>query len=264
MTYRTKSKFHQRLIACIAIAAGAAVFSAAGARAADLPSRVEAPAPAPIAAPPVFTWIGFYVGLNAGYGWGDEKVGFFIPGTGNFPNVGTLNRSGFVGGAQAGYNWQYGSVVLGIETDIQYSGMRDRLGPVTLPGGIVATATGRTNWYGTLRPRIGYAFGNTLIFATGGLAYGNNRATLAAVDGAGNNFLIANNSTRVGWTLGGGIEHAFNNNWSVKLEYGYVHLGSKRASAPVLNAALVPTGQTATTTFTNNFHTVRAGLNYRF
>ena len=246
MTDQANTNTTRRLGVAVTIALGAIALSAATAVAADLPVRSEAPAPAPVA-PPVFTWTGFYVGVNAGWGTGRDRVGFFIPGGGAFPNLGRLNRNGFVGGAQAGYNWQFGSIVLGIETDIQYAGLSDRVGPVPVGGG-AANASSRLRWFGSLRPRIGYAIGSTLIYATGGLAYGNPRYRLAAFDGAGNNFVISNNSTRAGWTVGGGIEQAFNSNWSAKLEYGYVRFGSKLNSAAILNAAGAPTGNFARST----------------
>ncbi len=264
MVHSIKTGAKSALALSAIIVAGAMAFQSATAQAADLPARVDAPAPAPVYAPPVFTWTGFYIGANAGWGTGRDKVGFSVTPATTFPNIGNLNRSGFIGGAQAGYNWQYGSLVVGLETDIQYAGMRDKLGPVALAGGGTASASSRLNWYGTLRPRVGYAFGRTLLFATGGLAYGNPRYTLTAVDGAGNTFAINNSSTKVGWTVGGGLEHAFTNNWSAKLEYGYVNFGTSSGTANVLTAGGAPTGNTATSRLRNDFHTVRAGINYRF
>ena len=86
------------------------------AAAADLPSRK---APAMVAPVPVFTWTGFYVGVNAGYGWGNDNNDAVDPLNGNFGGGG--NDGGFVGGAQLGYNYQMGMFVLGAETDIQYA-----------------------------------------------------------------------------------------------------------------------------------------------
>ena len=153
--------------------------------------------------------------------------------------------------------------MLGLETDFQITGMRQSFGPVGLAGGGIASGSRSLPWYRTLRPRIGYAIGRTLLFATGGLAYGHVRNRLTSTDGAGNTFTMPAGKTRIGWTFGGGIEHAFTSNWSAKLEYGYVALGRSTQSAAVFNAG-VPTGATATARTRNSFHTLRAGVNYRF
>jgi outer membrane immunogenic protein len=268
------------------------------ASAADLPSRRLAPAPAPIiAAVPVFTWTGFYVGVNAGYAWNssnNDNNGFgsaFVP-AGTFPGVfaatsGTLsglavsNRrstDGFAGGGQVGYNWQFGSWVIGAETDIQgVAGNHNNnnavfaaaptfataTGPGLPPGVVVAPGGGLRglDWFGTARVRAGVAFDRALIYATGGFAYGG---------GGGNNngFGFDNNgsSTRTGWTVGGGVEYAFTNNLTAKVEGLYVNLGSgNRNNAGVFynaasNAIFVGNGGHRS----NDFGVVRAGLNYKF
>jgi len=182
----------------------------AGAMAADLPSRY---APAPIvAAAPIFTWTGFYVGVNAGFGWStDDEV--TIGGT----TFVVDDEIGFVGGAQAGYNYQIGSFVVGLEGDIQYADF----------GGEVDGAFDNGDWFGTIRARAGVAFDRALVYATGGFAFADD----------------AN-----GWTLGGGIEYAFTNNLSAKVEGLYVNLDTD-----------TPFGS-----YDNEFGVVRAGLNYKF
>jgi outer membrane immunogenic protein len=139
--------------------------------AADLPSR--APPVAPIYYAPVFTWAGLYVGLNAGVGWGDSG-GVLV--TGPTPgSTGALSGGGgdgrFVGGGQIGYNWQSGAMVYGLETDIQYvdSGGSVAWGPYSWWTG---RGGGDGAYFGTVRARIGYAIDRTLIYLTGGLAYG--------------------------------------------------------------------------------------------
>src|SRR6185503_17792061 len=158
--------------------ASVALFGFAGAAsAADLPVRAAPPAPI-IAAVPVFTWTGFYVGVNAGYGWNaNDSI-----------TVGGLtfdldDEGGFVGGAQAGYNYQIGSFVVGLEGDIQYAdfGGDDRF---DFDGdGILDDDFNTSDWFGTVRARAGVAFDRALIYATGGFAF-------------------ADNAT--GWTVGGG------------------------------------------------------------
>jgi outer membrane immunogenic protein len=195
---------------------------ASGAMAADLPSR-RAPAPI-IASVPVFTWTGFYVGVNAGYGWN----------TNDSITVGGVrfdldDEGGFVGGAQAGYNYQIGSFVVGLEGDIQYAdfGGDDRFDFDN--DGIADDDFNNSDWFGTVRARAGVAFDRALIYATGGFAF-------------------ADDAT--GWTVGGGLEYAFTNNLSAKVEGLYVNLDQDDNFLGIDNDA--------------EFGVVRAGLNFRF
>jgi outer membrane immunogenic protein len=263
------------------------------ASAADLPVRAAPPAPV-IAAVPVFTWTGFYVGVNAGYAWGSNNHnndGFgsvFVP-AGTFPGgfattSGTLsgfgaarnrNNDGFAGGGQVGYNWQFGSWVIGAETDIQgiagnnhnndFFGVTPTFATATGPGlppGVVVVPGGgvrNLDWFGTVRLRAGVAFDRALIYATGGFAYGGG--------GGNNNFVFSNgSSTRTGWTVGGGVEYAFTNNWTAKIEGLYVNLGSgNHNNGGVIydtasNTIFVGSGRH----HNNDFGVVRAGLNYKF
>ena len=243
--------------------ASGAMLIAASAHAADIPASSPPPPPIPVAAPPIFTWTGFYLGVNGGWGTGRRNVSFGVVPSAFNPNIARLTPSGGIIGLQGGYNWQTGPLVVGLETDFQATGMRDRFGPTALAGGGTATGSSRLNWYGTVRGRVGYAFNRTLLFATGGLAYGSVRNRLTSTDGAANTFSTVAGKTRVGWTLGAGVEHAFTNNWTAKLEYGYVDFGRTTQSAAVFNAG-VATGAVATTRNRNNFHTIRAGINYKF
>jgi outer membrane immunogenic protein len=195
---------------------------ASGAMAADLPSR-RAPAPI-IASVPVFTWTGFYVGVNAGYGWN----------TNDSITVGGVrfdldDEGGFVGGAQAGYNYQIGSFVVGLEGDIQYAdfGGDDRFDFDN--DGIADDDFNNSDWFGTVRARAGVAFDRALIYATGGFAF-------------------ADDAT--GWTVGGGLEYAFTNNLSAKVEGLYVNLDQDDNFLGIDSDA--------------EFGVVRAGLNFRF
>lgn len=287
----------------------------AGAFAADLPSRRMAPAP--YVAVPVFTWTGFYVGVNAGYGFSDSErddtfgtaTGTFVP-AGTFTGAGGLfagssgivsngagfnNRDddgGFVGGGQIGYNYQVGQVVFGIEADIQYAdfgrnnnngvfGLAGIYTPVTGPnpvvGGFVpASNIGRNNieWFGTVRGRLGYAWDRALLYATGGFAYGggdnNNNNNFVGAGVFGNN----NDDVRTGYVVGGGLEYAFTNNWTAKIEGLYVSLDRDSnsrfvgtlAPATVLNpgATTLPVYAVNTRRNDDDFAVVRVGLNYKF
>ncbi|GGG34222.1 membrane protein [Chelatococcus composti] len=217
------------------VAAAGLIASGAAAFAADLPSRNVAPvAPAPVL--PIFTWTGFYAGVNAGYGWGEfsKAPGFDDP-------------DGFVGGAQIGYNYQIGQFVVGLETDIQYSDLSGKTRPVTFADGNVGVGRGEVEYFGTVRGRIGAAFDRALIYVTGGLAYGETK--FRGLDTtAGLSF--SKSKTTAGWTIGGGLEYAFTDNITAKAEYLYVDLGDNRYYGA--NKA------------ETKFSVVRAGLNYKF
>ncbi|MBM1171575.1 outer membrane protein [Microvirga arabica] len=217
-----------------ALLTGLAVATALGtaAHAADLPMRSAPPAPI-VAAAPVFTWTGFYVGVNAGYGWNTNDDDVVIPGVGTFE---ADDEGGFVGGGQVGYNYQIGSFVLGLETDIQYAD----IGGDNDFGGILDDGDS-DSWFGTVRARAGVALDRALIYVTGGLAYGEV-----------NNGFYTSDDVSVGWTLGGGVEYAFTNNLTAKVEGLYVNL-EQDDDLPVI------AGRDET-----EFGVVRAGLNYKF
>jgi outer membrane immunogenic protein len=230
-------KFH---IALLATAAAGLVSSA---NAADLPRSMPAKAPAIYA--PAFSWTGFYVGANAGYGW-TSGSGTLSVGAGGGP----INErsDGFLGGVQAGYNWQTGPVVFGVEADFQGSTAR---GSVTAtPGGATLTGTDKQDWFGTIRGRLGYAFDRSMVYVTGGGLYGDSKldGTLSTT-GA-----FTSSATFWTYTVGGGFETFFAPNWSAKVEYLYAGTPDKVA---------VPPG---TTSLTGSAHgdIVRGGVNYHF
>jgi outer membrane immunogenic protein len=237
---------------------------AGAAHAADLPSR--AAAPAPYVAAPAFTWSGFYVGLNGGYGFSSSRTvhmteyatGVYF-GDGDY---GSLSPKGMFGGAQAGYNAQFGNFVVGLETDIQFSGVRDKTNVFNNNTGYALATKSEVNWFGTIRPRIGYAFNNFLVYATGGLAYGGVKYSQDYDDSP---WLASarTSKTKVGYAVGGGVEYAFNSNWTMKGEYQYINLGSTTVTATEYNAG-APTTFTIGTKLRSDFHTVRLGVNYKF
>ena len=175
-------------ISALAIAAWLAAGSA---YAADLPSRNEAPVYIP---PPVFSWTGFYAGVNIGGGWSN-----------NSNNNGT-NSGGVVGGGQIGYNYQFSPLFFaGVETDFQGTSIGSCGGGFGLNESIT--------YFGTVRGRIGIITPfnpNLLIYGTGGFAYGE----------------VRQDGLKTGWTAGGGVEWAFLPNWSAKVEYLYTDLNS--------------------------------------
>ena len=245
-----------------------------GALAADLPSIKGPPALEPA---PVSTWTGFYAGVNAGWasinGTGKETCYnpagiLFGRGCGLPPNE-PINASGFLGGAQIGYNWQVSRLLFGVETDFQGAALKGSSfssGRVALVGGGLSplgtlTVDERLSWLGTLRGRAGFLVTPALLlYGTGGLAYGG-----ASVDYDRSfpaiSYMSSRSGTKVGWTAGGGAEYALANNWSVKAEGLFYDLGSitsQNGSTPVA------TGFTAGRNFRLEGAIARVGLNYRF
>lgn len=187
-----------------AAACVASVIAASAASAADLP-RKAAPYSPSYYSP---TWTGFYAGVNAGYGWASWDNTF-----------GTDQMTGFLGGGQIGYNWQISSFVLGVEGDIQYSAQK-RTESATI-GGIAFSGEEKIPWFGTARARVGYAFDSFMIYATGGAAWTNFKASISALGTT-----ISTETTKAGWTVGGGVEWMFMPSWSVKAEYLYIDAGT--------------------------------------
>lgn len=233
------------------------------ARAADLAvAPVEPAAPIPYA----FSWTGFYVGANIGYGFGGEdEVGAHAPSVGvSVNNIAKFDDSGVFGGVQAGYNYQIGSFVVGLEADIQGSGISDKFSKTITAAGIPFATSGKSDitWFGTLRPRVGYAWDRILVYGTGGLAFGGVDYRVSGDAGALGRVDMKSDDTRVGWTAGAGIEYAFLDNWSTKLEYKYVNFGKDKVSGVVVGGP--GDGTVVTTNETAQFHAVSLGINYKF
>lgn len=262
----------KRVLSLLASTAALA-FVASAANAADLPAR-EAPPPM-IAPVPVFTWTGFYVGVNAGYGWLDDNntTGIFVPpGTFAPPFAGVSgvlggggaggNDDGFVGGAQIGYNYQIGSFVVGVEADIQWADFNVENNVFVVPAGFppsfipAALSDDDMEWFGTARARAGVAFDRFLIYATGGFAYSDNNT---------------------GWTAGGGIEWALPSNFlgsaaTIGLEGLWVSLerdddnngGFIGSYVPAPGAGPVNVFVPVANNNDNEFFVARAKLNFKF
>jgi outer membrane immunogenic protein len=225
--------------------AGAALIALIGAQAgaADLSRKPVYKAPPPVAAPVPFSWTGFYVGGNAGGSWGranDEMAlggAWLTDGSGDNAFIqpagnNHLRPSGFTGGLHAGYNFQFGPWVTGIEAAFNYFGLKDDSSVV-----VVNPANGHTytiassyksDWLGTVRPRIGYTFDRLLVYAAGGLAFTNQRFAQSIIQSPVGVFFEQGSISKVstGWTVGGGAEYALLNRWSVRAEYLYVDPGS--------------------------------------
>ena len=223
---------------CLLAALGLAAIAATSAFAADLPRGSPLPSPRAPAYVPFFTWNGFYAGLNAGYGFGHSNWTDTVAqaSSGNFKIKGPL-----VGGT-VGYNLQFSSLVFGLEADFDWSDIK---GSTANCAGTCQTSN---SWLGTARGRIGYAFDRFLPYLTAGAAFGDVKGTFIGVGDF--------KQTKVGWTGGAGLEYAFVDHWSAKIEYLYVDLGKTTCSATCSG------GDPISVTFKTSI--VRAGVNYKF
>jgi len=262
------------------------VAGAVTAQAADLPTKKMAPAPVYI--PPPFTWTGFYIGANAGaiISTGSVDSTFYANGfpflTNNYANPFSNHQTGFLGGGQAGYNWQTGAWVLGVETDFDGSTLK-KDASVVGPGfsgltgdwarfnGDYLTANGsiKLNWLGTTRARVGWVVtpdNRLMIYGTGGVAYGGGKADLNVYDAAGGwGWSGSQSKTKVGWAVGGGAEYAITDHITIKGEYLFTDLGSSNTTAAgtLLTNTLFP-GTYVTSKVKYEASIIRAGVNYKF
>jgi outer membrane immunogenic protein len=258
------------------VAMAAAMF-AGPALAADLPFK----APARVAPPMVSNWSGWYAGLNAGYSWGRSSVEY-AQGPSDFFGVDTpgdvlalstsLSPQSFIGGGQLGFNYQTGAWVWGVEADIAWRDNEDSKSFVLNAANDTLTLSGNQRWVGTLRGRLGYSpvtAPNWLIYATGGLAYGNFEHTVTQFCNiaCGQTQTFSDSVTRAGWTVGAGTEFAFNRNWSLGAEYLYMDFGKSTLLAAAAGIPPLPVPGTTfpatTATFHDTSHVARLKLNYR-
>ncbi len=223
---------------------------------------------------PIFTWTGFYVGVQAGYAWGGNGRDFGTVTAVDLDGDGITDvtavdsgafgdgdgNDGFAGGAHAGYSFQFGSIVVGAEADIEATGIDggrshafvDAFGnQYTFRGGH------DIDWQGSVRGRIGFAFDRALIYATGGVAFADFKNDSTAFAGPFGTFFAGNdNGVEWGWTVGAGVEYAFTNFLTARVEYRYANfdLGGNRFSDAAFTG-----GDDGL-----DFHTVRAGVSYKF
>jgi outer membrane immunogenic protein len=263
----------------IGMAAAMSLF-ASGAMAADLAAKPYVKAP-PVAAV-IDSWTGFYIGGNIGYSWGrarnTETISNFATGvalaTGT--GIGSDNVNGVIGGGQIGYNWQMQNWLFGLEADIQGSGEKGSINFTCVAcandgTNITSTVTQKLSWFGTARGRVGVLVTpSVLLYGTGGLAYGQLQTggSITGTNIAGVPVTVAfpgTSSTRAGWTAGVGVEGKIAPNWTAKLEYLYMDLGSVSAG-PIATTILVPVrtagGVAYSSGFTDNI--LRVGVNYQF
>jgi outer membrane immunogenic protein len=247
--------------------------------AADLSPRTYTKAPMMV--DPGFNWSGFYVGGNVGYSWGSsgntEAISRLNTGLVLFNATSRNDVNGVIGGGQIGYNWQSSNWLFGLEADIQGSGERGSSSTVCVAcaddgTNITSTLKQKLDWFGTLRGRAGILVTPTvLLYGTGGLAYGDVK-TGGSVTGnnvQGVPITVAfpgTSSVRTGWTAGAGVEGQISGNWTAKLEYLYMDLGTVSAGPIALTGILVPVRTTAAASYSSHFtdNILRVGVNYHF
>jgi outer membrane immunogenic protein len=259
--------------------------------AADMAIKAPPPPPAP-----VYSWTGFYIGANVGGGWGHQNISYSPndPASVGFINSGnavlgdSFKSSGVVGGLQLGYNYQFNrSWLVGLETDFDWTGMKGSGSTPYFSGLEISSAEERVKWFGTVRSRLGYLpTDNLLAYVTGGFAYGkveqsaayntaNGGSIFLATGGFGvacglpfstTNTCYAGSSSQIatGWTLGGGLEYAIWQRWTLKAEYLNVSMNNKAVAeigspAPPLAQSSINANFGRT-----NFNVARVGVNYRF
>ncbi|PWT84452.1 MAG: hypothetical protein C5B56_15585 [Proteobacteria bacterium] len=251
-----------------------ALTGAETAAAADVPPEVIYPAGYPVGSPvvppivgPRFTFTGFYVGGTIGGAEGSSKYketpGGAFAFSPSLAAVGTSSAAprGVIGGAEAGYNWQFGHVLLGFETDFSGWDMSASSGVALAFPTLNSTTTVSSSWLFTARPRLGFANGNMLTYVTGGLAVANfNLSQSILLGGVGPALTGASSTTEAGWTAGFGIQYAVTRDWGIKAEYLYVSFPNQSASQ------VVPGFPAFTGTVTGNLTSsiARAGFDYRF
>jgi outer membrane immunogenic protein len=234
-----------------------ALISARPGLAADLGTRM--PVKAPVAAPlPAFSWTGCYLGGHVGWGWGrktfadtpnSDLVGFFTGGAQQSQDVDT---DGFLGGGQVGCDYQFTSNwVIGVEGNFSWA---DISGSATVPFDLGDTSfDAKTDWLASVTGRLGYAWDRWLLYAKGGPAWAHDKYNINTYLGT-----WAASETRSGWTVGGGLEWAFANNWSAKLEYQYYDFGSRDLNF------FNPGFSSEVENVKQQIQTVKLGLNFRF
>lgn len=211
---------------------------------------------ADIEAPVAYDWTGFYLGVHGGYGWGKSETSDLY--------AYDLEPDGWVGGAQAGYNYQLpGNVVLGVEADVSFGNLKDDSLDLTQIGNSVipTEAEATVKSFGSVRARAGYAFDRVLPYVTGGLGWARQEVDyfqdyLPNLPGTFVNNLNES-QTYFGWTVGAGIEAALTDNITARIEYLYSDLGSEKYAGNAF-------GIDYEEKIDLEIQTVRLGLNYKF
>jgi outer membrane immunogenic protein len=218
------------VITAISLVVMASITAAGSAMAADLPVRSEAPAYYP-AVPPIYDWGGGYIGINGGYAFGQSQWGSDALNPSHLSSTGNFHVNGGMAGVTAGVSGQWGAWVVGAEGDFDWQGLKGTSNSpyctslitssvATIPPATAAGLSCKTasTWLSTFRGRFGYAWDRVLVFGTAGIAGANVQTGL--------NTLPAQTNFEIGWTAGAGVEVAFADHWTFKVEYLFVDLGN--------------------------------------
>ena len=246
------------------LAASVMTSASLAAKAADLPpAPLPMPARAPVAyvpAEPMFSWTGFYIGGNLGYGWNQggvtDSFGFF---SANNPS----SNGVFIGGGQVGGNYQFGSFVVGADMDFDWAANNKNSFPgVGTPVGTIVVSS-NNRWVTTLAARVGWAMDHLLIYAKGGggwIGAGNFAFTNVTTGGS---IALSNSNTNYGWLVGAGAEYAFTNHWTAKLEYDYMGVTNASYTVPATASAALLAGDTFSSSG-RSIQMLTVGVNYLF
>jgi outer membrane immunogenic protein len=250
---------------------------ASSARAADVPAKIPAAMPAKAPAAPAYSWTGCYVGANAGAAAsGSDFTTSVTPGTHlvnpadlaavDAAGTGSANDSRFIEGGQVGCNWQTGMLVFGVEGDLDSFSTRSTStvnGTLTTGDAFTITNSVKTNWLGTVRPRVGVAADRSLVYVTGGVAFTNYSYTQTYVDtlsAAAGSSSASSNAT--GWTVGGGWETAWEHNWIFRAEYLFAKFRSISTNGALLDTSGGTNALRGSADLTAQV--LRVGMNYKF
>jgi len=239
-----------------ALAVSAFFAMSVAANAADLP-RQEVPVSAPVHAVP-FSWTGFYLGGNIGGAWAHRTVTDTVHGL----DFSTSRDGRFIGGGQVGLNYQFSSFVIGVEADFDWSVEDNKASPgVLVPGvaGLVGVSS-NDSWLTTVAARFGFAYDCLWLYGKAGSGWVGNKGFTVTNLTTGASITGSNKSSN-GLLLGGGVEWAFANNWTVKVEYDYLGLTNRSFVVPAGAPFLV--GDTFNST-SRNMQMVKVGVNYLF
>lgn len=270
----------------IGIVGAIALAISSPANAADLATQTYTKAPAIAAG---YNWSGFYVGATAGGAWGSfdpttsTNGGSYFVGAGstaaaNAAGAQSIKPSGFTGGLEAGYNFQFGSGLVGIEADVEYMHLRagassSAVYPCCAPATLTISSSASANWLATVRGRLGFVSNDWLFFGTGGIAFTQLKGSFSASDNCGAvpicgggfpngaELPVSISDTRVGYVVGAGIEKAVAAHWTVKAEYLYVKFDSVSASGVFSNGTF---SAVMNHSIDLNTNIARVGANYRF
>lgn len=233
-----------------------AVGLAGTAQAADL--GFGRPPVVPVPSQPTFSWTGFYVGAQGGHAWGRDITREYVTATWVF--IGLQNRfkpEGYFGGIHGGANYQFtNNMVVGVEGDVDYGDLRSGfVDPPAAPANPGGRGRFQVQLNGTMRARVGYAFGNVMLYGTGGLAMAQYRSQYFDWPGATQIF----RRNLVGYTVGAGAEYAISKNITVRGEYRFTEYAKIKN-----HITSIPTFIGFSGTQQPNFHTMRAGVTYKF